>query len=234
MVLESEKKNDKVASTPDVVAPLKSPEVPDPTNFVRGRIQIRYVETKNLPSTELFGGKNDPYVIIQCGDWIQQTSVEADGKWDMTANESKWNWEMTRDAMKSSEVFVKVVDDNTILDDVLIGSGSTPLSLLAKEGVTGEDFLLNIPLSKGRKAGGSVKITVRLYNAEIKEDSPTGEDVDPYDDESFVEGIEENDNVFKDVQESMGVRASATPSHNQHSENDITSKAYDGDDDFEY
>ena len=127
------------------------------------RVEIMTLEASHLPSVE-FMGKNDPYVILQYGNWTEQTSVQVEkggsSHWSLGGGH-KWSVDVKKEDLDKDGLFVKVMDDNKMTQDVLIGSGHASWSPIGTCSSQEQEYHLTVPLSKGKKAQGTLAIVVR-------------------------------------------------------------------------
>jgi hypothetical protein len=91
-----------------------------------GRLDVRVVEAKNLPSAKTFGHL-DPYVIVRCENEKFKTTTMHD------TESPRWNEDFKVDVIdeKSAQLLVQVWNKSTLVDE-MIGEDRLPLSELVR------------------------------------------------------------------------------------------------------
>ncbi|KAI9183456.1 hypothetical protein H9P43_004374 [Blastocladiella emersonii ATCC 22665] len=121
--------------------------------------EVTVAAVRNLKKSDhLFGGKNDPYVILKWGGKEVRTATQKGAGADATFNET-FNLDLA--AAGATEIRVEVYDDDKLSRDDLIGevtlsadklirNGNADmwLTLTGKKGAAGEIHLVVYPLAK--------------------------------------------------------------------------------------
>eukprot|EP01034_Spumella_vulgaris_P032732 gene32732-40401_t len=147
-------------------------DVPIQEGFTAGQFHIKSVTGHNLKNTEMFGGKQDPYIQFQFGSaYKERTITQNNAGKEVYWTDLDLKCDVSRaDLMDTTSQLLTVTafDDNDLTSDALIGVGT--LSLRAVSAVIGKDTKLTVELlDVKKKVAGTLSLVV-VINETIPEE----------------------------------------------------------------
>jgi hypothetical protein len=130
-----------------------------PAGFDVGTLNIQGIELHDYKNTE-WVGKPDPYVRVEFGDWIDTTPTKNSADKDVVWSELDMRVEVDERTLKSEEIHVTVLDENTTRGDALIGTATLSVRRLCSN--FGKQVSLKHELST---AAGAVSGTIIIHAA---------------------------------------------------------------------
>jgi Ca2+-dependent lipid-binding protein/Ca2+-binding EF-hand superfamily protein len=161
---------------------IKKPEPPPVMNpgFAYGTLRINKICTADLANTEdIFSGKQDPYCVLQFGEWKQKTHTKDEGGSDVTWDYLDFQCDVYKETISAQKLAIQLFDENQFpKSDTLIGTAE--ISLLKCGANIGAEQTLHATLLDGKqKPAGRLTIFATV-------DGPEPELVVP---ESFQQGL---------------------------------------------
>jgi len=96
-------------------------------------IRAKFISCDGLPNVEMLGiDENDPYVVIDCGEFFKyrtepQQGAGSGAQWEIRGDDEKASFTCDRMALSGFKGSVKVFDNNKLRPDTCIGSGTVEL-----------------------------------------------------------------------------------------------------------
>jgi hypothetical protein len=136
--------------------------VPISEGFVRGTINVRKICAFGLLNTDIFGTKQDPYVLVKLGDWAAQTRVKDNAGTDCLWEELDMECDVDVPALQSASFQVQVMNKNNLRAHSEIGAGAVAIRRAGSQ--VGQVVELSVSLvnTKSGKAAGRVVLHVQV------------------------------------------------------------------------
>ena len=152
--------------------------------FTHGQLLVTKIVCKDLTNVESFGGKDDPYVVLQLGAETRKTEVLEEGGSNVCFDYLDIAFDVEKDVIDFENMSVQVWDKNSMTAHKLIGQTSTGLRPLLSK--VGEEVDISLQLSTDKKADtGSVIIFFTLKETELEPADKVDAPLDP----TFQSGI---------------------------------------------
>eukprot|EP01031_Cornospumella_fuschlensis_P026043 gene26043-31445_t len=121
--------------------------------FKKGYFLIDSLSLNGIKNTELFGGSQDPYVILKFGNWKHQTSTKSGKGGDVEWEALNAKLPLSKEELESVQLEAIVMDDNTLRGDAKVGGGKLDIrqGCAVLEKMT--SISINLLDDKGKKAG---------------------------------------------------------------------------------
>jgi hypothetical protein len=153
-------------SKKDSKDPSKATGKFNPKDFTAGILKVDEIHCENLLNVEIFGGKNDPYILLSVGPKQHKSdTIEEGGSENVKFEHLNFDFDVTKDSLENDKLSVVVMDRNTkIRSDVLIGEASIDMTSLMNH-INEENFPIPLTISnpkKPRESTGEVVIFVHL------------------------------------------------------------------------
>ena len=125
-----------------------------------GKIFITKIDCSDLIDVETWGGKNDPYVVVQIGDKTFQTVAKEEAGSAACFDDLDFCFDVDSSSLNSSVLNVKAWDKNRFHKDVLIGESNSSLSIFAENSQEKNELLLE--LTKDGAFSGKVILHMKI------------------------------------------------------------------------
>ena len=139
--------------------------------FEKGHIICTKIICKDLLNVEVFGGKNDPYVILSIGNTQRQTNVLEDAGANCSYDHLDFTFDIHKRAMIAEYLQVEVWDKNNIINHRIIGKAEKTIASIFMDeiidNIIDEEQMISLELlNEKKKHVGMVTLFLTLKHEE--------------------------------------------------------------------
>jgi len=149
-------------------------------DYTEGELNISFIQLTDIQNRELFG-QADPFVRLQLGNWVNQTSVLTNAGTNIIWDNLSVTNQSTVDEFLSKPLEITVMDKNNFRQNAFLGKVSLSLKRLVysvNQEIELVEELLDLKGNKSTKGGGLGKVILR---AQIRKIDSTKQSMIPKD-----------------------------------------------------